>query len=143
MTSVKWVLEIADWLFGKVTFTKREKPRRKVLLIEDNPNDVLMMTDLLMKCGCQVTVAGNAEEARAILRTDGFLIAFLDMRLTHMQGSDLIHLIWRDTPKVHVVAIPGEYSDLVRIEKPTKAFSVLTKDSIRFETVLELLDRLK
>jgi signal transduction histidine kinase/ActR/RegA family two-component response regulator len=58
----------------------------KILLAEDNPINALLAKTLLARAGCQVTLAGDGEEAVAAARGGGFDLIFLDLRMPRLDG---------------------------------------------------------
>ena len=80
-------------------------PLREVLLVEDNPADVRLTTDLLGQGGApkRVSVARDGDEALAFLRREGRFAAaprpdlvVLDLNLPGRDGRDVLAEIKRD-----------------------------------------------
>lgn len=65
-------------------------PRRfdggKVLLVEDNPVNVLVAKGLLTKLGCETTVAGNGLQALDLLAREEFGAVLMDVRMPVLDG---------------------------------------------------------
>jgi len=58
----------------------------KVLLVEDNPVNVLVAKGLLTKLGCEVTVAGNGLLALDLLPNKEFDVILMDVRMPVLDG---------------------------------------------------------
>ena len=59
-----------------------------ILLVEDNPINVTVATELLEGHGCTVTPAGNGLEALALVKTRGFDFIFMDCQMPEMDGYE-------------------------------------------------------
>ena len=60
----------------------------RILLVEDNPANIMVATALLENLGYAVTVAGNGGDALALLRQPGFALAFMDVQMDGMDGFE-------------------------------------------------------
>jgi len=83
-----------------------------VLVIEDDPEDQVMLVDALEGAGYAVQVAGRGADAMSLCRTNRFDAITLDLLLPDMSGIDLLAQIRktglnRDTP-VLVVSVAAD-----------------------------------
>lgn len=99
----------------------------RILIVEDNANDAELLRHDIEYCGHKTTVAENAEAALALVKRNNLDVVFVDMRLTYMNGWELIPLIWRHSPHSQVVVICGQLIDLANILPPHKPFTVMVK----------------
>jgi CheY-like chemotaxis protein len=81
------------------------KPR--ILVVEDCPDVVRLMTLILKKAGCEVAVAQTGEEGLRRALEESFDVITLDVDLPLMNGFDVCRLVklqprLRDTPIVFV-----------------------------------------
>ena len=101
-----------------------ERPRPRVLLVEDDDNDVLFFQRALRDCGAEIEleIAGDGESALQRLskepRPDRVL---LDLKLPRRSGLEVLAWI-RSTPalkdlSVTIMTSSGEPSDLSRIRE--------------------------
>ncbi len=60
----------------------------EILLVEDNPINIMVATELLAKHGCAVTPAGNGLEAVTLAKTRCFDLIFMDCLMPKMDGFE-------------------------------------------------------
>ncbi|EMG36107.1 PAS domain S-box [Desulfocurvibacter africanus PCS] len=80
----------------------------RVLVIEDNPINLIVATELLTMHGCSVETAETARVGLEKLGQSEFDVVFLDIRLPDMVGTEVLQRIRRGeagNPDVHVVAL--------------------------------------
>ena len=58
----------------------------RVLMVEDNHVNQLVLEEMLRNCGCACTLADNGEEALAILDGQQFDVVLMDMQMPVMDG---------------------------------------------------------
>lgn len=137
-------LEAFSWLWDwakKKPKIEPAKPPLRILVVEDDPNDADLLRHDLGYCGKEATFAENAEAAIALVKRNNIDLIFVDMRLTYMPGWDLLPMIWRHSPHSRVVVICGEMSDLAKIPKPHRMFSVMSKP-INADDLCDLFEKL-
>jgi len=82
---------------------------KRVLVIDDNKNNLMLEKDLLEVAGFEVFVAENASSGIALARKEKPDIIIMDMRLPDMRGSEAAKILQldketRDIPIVFVTA---------------------------------------
>ncbi len=88
--------------------------RKRVLVIDDNSNNLMLEKDLMEVAGFEVFEAENASGGIAIARKEKPDIIIMDVRLPDMRGSDAAKILrkdkeTRDIPIVFVTAsVMGE-----------------------------------
>ena len=71
--------------------------KRKVLVVDDNANNLLLEKDLLEVAGFEVFEAENAASAIAIAREIMPDIIIMDVRLPDLRGSEAARILRQDT----------------------------------------------
>jgi two-component system cell cycle response regulator DivK len=83
--------------------------RGKVLVVDDNANNLMLEKDLLEVAGFEVFDAGNATDGIAIAKREKPDIILMDVRLPDMRGTEAARILrqdkeTRDIPIVFVTA---------------------------------------
>ena len=79
--------------------------KRSILVVDDEKNIRLTMSQSLETLGLPVLTAVNGEEALKKLREDQFGLVFLDLRMPGMDGMDVLRRINERWPKTRVIII--------------------------------------
>ena len=69
---------------------------KKVLVVDDNANNLLLEKDLLEVAGFEVFVSENATDAIAIARKEKPDIIIMDVRLPDMRGTEAARILRQD-----------------------------------------------
>jgi CheY-like chemotaxis protein len=80
---------------------------KKILIVDDNPNMSVLLSDILEIFEYQGFHAQDGEEALTKLKTEDFAMVFTDLRMPKMDGIDLLKAIKNDHPEMPVVVITG------------------------------------
>ena len=93
-------------------------PRRKVLIIEEEPSIRNVIFVLLAGLGCDSDVAHNTNEALSMIRQDEFDAVLLDLRSAHLPPDQMVSAITQLRPSLlgRVLVITGEFSDLSTLQ---------------------------
>ncbi|HZQ61647.1 MAG TPA: response regulator [Casimicrobiaceae bacterium] len=75
-----------------------------ILVVEDNPTNMKLMTFLLASGGYDVISARNAQEALALLETSAPRLILMDVQLPGMDGLELTRRLKAD-PRTRDIAI--------------------------------------
>jgi DNA-binding response OmpR family regulator len=113
-----------------------EAPRRKVLIIEDEPAIRNVLYVLLAGLGCDGDVASDTKHALSMIRKDSFDAVLLDVVSAHLPPDEMVSAITNLRPSLlgRVLVITGEVADadtLARLERcavPHVARSRVTSD---------------
>lgn len=105
--------EILGWLqIGRI-LPNLFKKYGCLLIVEDNADDIELLTIFLRQRNRKHDISRNAEEALAKLRSKKYGSVFLDIRLPGMNGWKLLEHISDEFPKTRVVILCGAPEDLV------------------------------
>ena len=123
---------------GSVIMNSRTIP---VLLIEDNPTDVLLIREFLstsVKVPYRLTHADRLTSGLAHMRSGAFSIVLLDLDLPDGSGLGTFEAVHAEAPGMPVIVLTGNNDDGVAIEAVQKgAQDYLVKDQV----TAGLLDR--
>ena len=83
--------------------------RKRALVVDDNPNNLILEKDLLEVAGFEVFEAENAADGIAIAKKEKPDIIVMDVRLPDMLGTEAVRILRqdkeiRDIPVVFVTA---------------------------------------
>ena len=76
-----------------------------ILVVDDEKNIRLTLSQSLEPLGIPVQTAANGEEALQKLREGQFGLVFLDLKMPGMDGMDVLRRIKDDWPSVRVIII--------------------------------------
>lgn len=79
--------------------------QKHVLLVEDNPVNVMFTTKLLEKLEMVVTVAQNGQQAVDKARESDFDLILMDLQMPVLNGMDAAELILKNKPNSTIVAL--------------------------------------
>jgi DNA-binding response OmpR family regulator len=79
--------------------------RKPILVVDDEKNIRMTVSQALETLGMAVRTAVNGEEALRMMRGESFGLVFLDLKLPGMDGLEVLHRIKDDWPEVRVVII--------------------------------------
>jgi len=105
-----------------------------ILVVEDNPDLVMGLQDLLHHDGYAVTVAGTVAGAIKLVRADRFNAIILDLGLPDGDGLEVLKEVQRLDPSLPVVIVTAHISPDRTVGSLTEgAFAYLTKPYHREE----------
>lgn len=85
-----------------------------VLLVEDDPNDSLIVEIVFQSLGLSLVSVSNGDDALALLRSKDkakpFALVLLDLRLKGMSGVDVLRTVQQEQPDLHVVILTAALS---------------------------------
>lgn len=110
----------------------------RVLVIDDDPFMLKVISDLLQKAGFQVHAQESAVGATQVIVKDRIDAAVIDWNLPGMQGDDVIRLLrtWeemKDLPVLLITGAPEETLERIRAELP--GVRVLAKEFLSDQLV--------
>ena len=131
--------DIEAWLRGEAQLEELPQPSGKhILVVDDNPGTVAVLTDILQEAGYNVQIARNGEEALAMLREIFYDLLIVDLNLPKIGGLALIskahELYGREVKCIIVTGYASKESAIEAVnlgvqrflEKPFSASQLLT-----------------
>lgn len=82
-----------------------QKEESKILLVEDNKTNVLVLTHFLKKWGIAYEVAWNGIEALSFFRKESFNLILMDMQMPVMDGFEATEEIRKDNGSIPIIAL--------------------------------------
>ena len=125
--------------------SKPKRTSRRILVADDDPVMVRVVTRILAEAGYQVVVANDGREAYRILQTDAdFRAAIFDMKMPHLLGIDIIHYMRTEKRlmRIPVVMMSGDQNLTVQGESfaaGATAFLLKPFTTQNVQTILHLL----
>lgn len=80
---------------------------RKILIVDDNPNMSVLLSDILEIFDFQGIHASDGSDALDQLRQGRYDMVFTDLRMPNMDGHDLLKAIKAEHPSMPVVVVTG------------------------------------
>lgn len=84
-----------------------EKPRLRLLLVDDEAGFVDVLARRIAKRNIQVCKACSGYEAVQILRKEPFDVAVLDLKMADMDGIELLKIFKKMAPDLQVIILTG------------------------------------
>jgi CheY-like chemotaxis protein len=92
----------------------------KVMVVDDNFEDLSTMKSVLEKEGFEVVAVSNGAKAFDALKVDGFSLILIDIQMPTLSGYDLLRLMREKVnhhcPMVYVSIVPRQDVDLSDID---------------------------
>ena len=100
----------------------------RILLVDDEPSILNVLTALLRKQGYDVVPAGNGEAAIGLIRTEKFDLVLSDIRMEPVNGLQVLEAVRQDSPGTAVILLTGYGSIRTAVEAMKGgAFDYITK----------------
>lgn len=79
----------------------------RLLIVEDEKQDAILLVKVLVKSGYAVDLAGNGKMAQELLALNEYDLMILDLNLPDMDGLDLCHEIRAQKPALLILILSG------------------------------------
>lgn len=120
---------------------------KRILIIDDSEIDRMILEEILVQAGYNVTQASDGKEGMEIFRAQSFDLVITDMIMPEKLGIEVIMEIYREFPDPKIIAISaGDEWGLELDLDMAKKFNVPTiskpfEAEIILDTVKRLLDK--
>jgi CheY-like chemotaxis protein len=118
--------------------------RRRVLIVDDNPDAVALLSDFLEEVGHEVQTAADAPTALQLVQTFTPDIAFLDIGLPVMDGYELARQLrrMRKLAITPFIAVTGYSQEDDRLRALGNGFTEHLSKPLTPDRILECIERL-
>lgn len=111
----------------------------RLLLVDDEVGYLEVLAKRFRKRGLDVTTATTGQEAIQLLRGNDFDVAVVDLKMTDMDGIEVLGIFKKMDPDLSVIILTGHGSEQAAREGIEKgAFDYLTKP-FDLERLLEII----
>src|SRR5437899_13077291 len=116
----------------------------KVLVVDDEPDSLTLIHDMLTENGAQVYKAANGNQGLSVLESVQPTLIIVDLSMPHPDGWVLLNLLRANPALSHtpVVAITAYYSDEVERRVQHAGCRGCVRKPIRVENCLSVLSGL-
>jgi CheY-like chemotaxis protein len=121
---------------------KKDMPAVRILLVDDNVRGLSARRMILGDHGYDVETARSGEEAWEIFQSNHFDIVVTDLRMSGIDGMELIRRIRASQLPARVILLSGFASCLGLTVKSTGADEVITKGNQEVPELLRTVERL-
>ncbi len=122
---------------------KKEEARPvRVLLVDDNVHGLTARKMILLDHGYEVETARSGEEAWEIFQTHHFDVVVTDLRMSGIDGVELIRLIRESGSPARFILLSGFVGCLALTEKSTGADEVIAKSNKEVPELLRAIGKL-
>ena len=124
-----------DWLAKQATVVEGN-----VLVVDDDPEMVEMLNEVISRKGFKVVGAGSGEQALVELEKQHFDLIFLDLVLPGMSGVEALSTIKDKDKKAVVVIVTGYGDDPIAMEAMSLGPLFLIRKPFRVSDIVEVLN---
>jgi two-component system response regulator GlrR len=116
----------------------------RLLLVDDDPALLKMMTVYLTRRGYSVEAVASTEEAWARVQADpsGFAVAVLDGSMSGMPSTELAIRLMGASPAMRVIATSGYHSDLSGVQAAAPGRAVFLPKPFTPEMLASLVEKM-
>ena len=116
--------------------------QHKILLVDDNPDGLLVRRSVLEELGYAVHIAGTVEEGLKLFESRTFDVVVADYRMPRMNGVELIQRMRKVNPNARIILLSGFVEPLGLTEQNTGADTVISKSANEAAQLVRSIRRL-
>lgn len=113
----------------------------KILIAEDNPMNVLVISKLLEEFGISTEVAKNGKEAVEMAQAGVFDLIFMDVHMPEMDGLEATRILKGKGVKIPIVALSANITKAAREEADESGIEEYVTKPFTREAILRVLNR--
>jgi DNA-binding NtrC family response regulator len=122
-----------------------DRAAARILIVDDEPQLLKVMTKFLARLGYGVVPSGVTEDAWSQFQADpaGYALAIVDMTMEGMSSEELMRRMRECNPSICLIACSGYPTDVSEFEMPGKPAVFLQKPftpEMLSQTIAALLD---
>ena len=121
--------------------TKLNKSQGRVLVVEDDHTNQLLMKTMLEKRGVHVSLASNGEEAVRIVELEKHDLIFMDITMPAMDGYETTKEIRKKKIKTPIIACTAHAFDQDRNRSSQAGMNDFVSKPYRNKDILRVLNR--
>jgi DNA-binding NtrC family response regulator len=118
------------------------KPPISVLIIDDNPGSLEMLSSALAQPGLEILTASDPEEGLELVHRHRPQIVLTDLVMPQMSGMDVLDRIVEFDPSIDVILMTAHYSTESAVEAVKKGATDYLNKPISMATLRERVGRL-
>jgi response regulator RpfG family c-di-GMP phosphodiesterase len=108
----------------------------KVLLVDDSPEIVEILSDFLCLNGCKVHTASTGKAALDVLGSEEIEVVILDIKLPDVNGIALLDTIKINNPTIAIIMITGHHDPNFVVEAMKKGASDFLMKPFEFDKLM-------
>jgi DNA-binding NtrC family response regulator len=114
--------------------------QRRLLLVDDEVGYLEVLSKRLTRRNLDITTASTGQQGIQLLRRNDFDVAVVDLKLTDMDGIDVLKIFKKICPEMAVIILTGHGSEqAARDGIALGAFDYLTKPC-DLESLIKVID---
>lgn len=118
-------------------------PKRRVLVVDDDPDIRYAIVNILRRCDCDVVDAMSVEAAFDVLQSRDIDIIFCDMRFQgELGGEDLLAMTVENYPHIDVILVSCAMDGMKKAELQAKGAAHCLQKPFFKDTCLTVLANL-
>ncbi|HON84731.1 MAG TPA: response regulator [Syntrophorhabdaceae bacterium] len=114
---------------------------KHVLVVDDNLDIIVALSDFLELNGCKVISATTGKEAIELVKNEKIEIAILDVRLPDINGVTLLDIIKKENPTIAVIMMTGYSSHKDIIDAMKKGASDFLLKPFEYDNLIMVMIR--
>jgi two-component system, sensor histidine kinase len=113
----------------------------RLLLVEDSPDNILLIKTYLRKSAIEISTATNGAEAVLIAKTQKFDVILMDIQMPIMDGYEATQRIRESDSQTPIIALTAHALAQHRAEAVTSGFTEFLTKPIRRDVLIETLQK--